>query len=104
MHIVCPCSVCKMANDEYASCVDSETLGEVKASKKRKASKITPFIDDNFYNDAVKWLETHNENNKDNTNLTCQDITTIKRKGWKPEGGKILCSNGKEVVQKCQLH
>ena len=45
----------KMAN---TSCVDSKIfhkrLGEVKASKKTKASKITHFIDDNFYNDAVK--------------------------------------------------
>ena len=47
----------KLAN---IGCVDSEifykTLGEVKASKKRKGSKITLFIDDNFYNHAVKWL------------------------------------------------
>ena len=38
---------------------------EVKASKKTKASKITLFIDDNFYNDAVKWLETRKEDSKD---------------------------------------
>ena len=90
------------------SCVDSEIfykkLGEVKASKKTKASKITLFIDDNFYNDAVKWLETRNEDSKDRTNLTSQDVAIIKRKGWKLEGGKILSKNGKEIVQKCQLH
>ena len=60
-----------MAN---TSCVDSEIfyqkLGEVKASKKPKPSKITSFIDDNFYNDAVTWLETRNEDSKDRTNLT----------------------------------
>ena len=38
-------------------------MGEVKASKKTKASKITLFIDDNFYNDA----ETRNEDSKDKT-------------------------------------
>ena len=51
-----------MAN---TSCVDSEIfykkIGEVKASKKTKASKITLFIDDNFYNDAGKWFKTRNE-------------------------------------------
>ena len=61
-----PCTVCKMVN---TSCVDSEIsyqkLGEVKASKKTKASKIILFIDDNFYNDAVTWLETRNEDSKD---------------------------------------
>ena len=64
-----------MAN---TSCVDSEIfyqkMGEVKASKTTKASKITLFIDDNFYNDAVTWLETRNEDSKDRTNLTSQDV------------------------------
>ena len=100
-----PCKVRKMAN---VSCVDSEIfykkLGEVKASKKTKASKITLFIDDKFYNDAVKWLETRNEDSKDRTNLTSQDAAIIKRKGWKLEGGKILPKNGNEIGQKCQLH
>ena len=85
------------------SCVDSEifykTLGEVKASKKKKGSKLTLFIEDNFYNDAVKWLETRNEDSKDRTNLTSQDVAIIKRKGWKLEGSKILSKNGKE---KCE--
>ena len=72
-----------MAN---TSCVDSEIfyqkLGEVKASKKTKASKITLFIDDNFYSDTVRWLETLNEDSKDRTNLTSQDVAIIKRKGY----------------------
>ena len=103
-----PCLRSLIANNESGNSVDSETfykkLDEVKATKKRKASKLTLFIDDNFYNDAVKWLESSNENNTDNTNLTCQDIAIIKRKEWKLEGGKIICSNRKEVVQKCRLH
>ena len=48
-----------------------------------KASKIPLFIDDNFYNDAVKWLETRNEDSKDRTNVTSQDVTIMKRKGWR---------------------
>ena len=92
-----PCTVRKMAN---TSCVDSEIfyqkLGEVKASKKPKPSKITPFIEDNVYNDAVTWLETRNEDSKDRRNLTSQDVAIIKRNGWKLEGGKILSKNGKE--------
>ena len=70
-----------MAN---TSCVDLETfyqkVGEVKASKKTKASKITLFIDGNFYNDTVTWLETRNEDSKDRTNPTSQDAAIIKRK------------------------
>ena len=100
-----PCTIRKMAN---TSCVDSEVLykklGEVKASKKTKASKITLFIDENFYNDAVKWLETRDEDSKGRTNLTSQDVAIIQRKGWKLEVGKILSKHGKEIVQKCQLH
>ena len=75
----------KMAN---TSCVDSEifyqTLGEVKASKKTTKQN--------------NHLETRNEDSKDRTNLTSQDVAIIKRKGWKLEGGKILSSNGKEIV------
>ena len=72
-----------MAN---TSCLDSEIfykkLGEIKSSKKTKARKIKLFIDDNFYNDAVKWLETRNEDSKpkDRTNLTSQDVAIIKEK------------------------
>ena len=68
----------------------TKKLGEVKASKKTKVTKMTLFIDDSFYNDAVKWLQTRNEDSKDRTNLTSQDVAIIKRKGWKLEGGKIL--------------
>ena len=75
-----------------------------KLQKMTKASKITLFMDDNFYNDAVTWLETRNEDSKDRTNLTSQDVAIIKRKGRKLEGGKKLSKNGKEIVQKCQLH
>ena len=100
-----PCTVRKMAN---TSCVDSEILyqelREVEASRKPKPSKITPFIDDNFYNDAVTWLETRNEDSKDRTNLTSEQVAIIKGKGWKLEGSKILSKNGKEIFQKCQLH
>ena len=67
---------------------------------KKKGSKITLFIEDNFYNDAVKWLETRNEDSKDRTNLTSQDVAIIKRKGWKLEGSKILSKNGKEKCSK----
>ena len=91
----------KLAN---TSCVDSEifykTLGEGKASKKKKGSKITLFIDHNFYNDAVKWLETRNEDSKDRTNQSSQDVAIIKRKGWKLEGSKMLSKNGKENCSK----
>ena len=41
---------------------------------KYKSKKITLFIDDNFYNGAVKWLETRNKDGKDRTNLTSQDV------------------------------
>ena len=61
---------------------------KLKLPKKTKASKITLFMDDNFYNDAVTWLETRNEDSKDRTNPVSQDVAIIKRKGWKPEGGK----------------
>ena len=96
MRIAWPCTVRKKAN---TNCVDSEIfyqkLREVKASKKPKPSKITPFIDDNFYNDAVTLLETRNEDSKGRTNLTSQGVAIIKRKGWKLEGDKILSKNGK---------
>ena len=86
----------------HTNCVDSEVfckiLGEVKASKKTKASKITLFIDDNFYNDAVKRLETRNEDSKDRTNLTSEDF--IERKGWKLEVAKLLSKNGKRNCSK----
>ena len=52
----------------------------------------------------MKWSETPNEDSKDRTNLTSQDVAIIKRKGWKLEGGKILSKNGREIVPKCQLH
>ena len=79
-----------MAN---ASCVDSEIfykkLGDVKASK--KANKIALFVDDNFYDDAMKGLETGNEDSKDKT------IT--KRKGWKLEAGKIIPTTEKKLFK-----
>ena len=52
----------------------------------------------------MKWLQKRNEDSKDRTNLTSQDVAIIKRKGWKLEGGKILSKNGKEIVPKYQLH
>ena len=67
----------------FVSCVDSELFYEKKWVKLKLPIKwkITLFIDDNFYNDAVKWLETRNEDSMDRTNLTSQDmITIIKRK------------------------
>ena len=89
-----------MAN---TSCVDLEIfyqkVGEVKASKKTKASKITLFIDDNFYNDTVTWLETRNEDCKDRTNPTSQDAAIIKRKGWKLEGGKYYPRTEKKLFK-----
>ena len=52
----------------------------------------------------MTWLETRKDDSKDRTNLTSQDVAIIERKGWKLEGGKIFSKNGKEIVQKCQLH
>ena len=83
-----PCTVRKMVNP---SCIDSEifykTLSEVRASKKTKASIITLFIDDNFYNDAVKWLETRNKDSKERTNLTSPNIAIQYQKTRMETGG-----------------
>ena len=61
-----------------ASCVDSEIFYKnwvkLKRPKRQRASKITLFIGDNFYNDAVKWLETRNEDSKDRTIINRQNV------------------------------
>ena len=96
-----PCTVRKMANTGF---VDSEIfyqkLAEVKVSKKPKPSKITPFIDDNFYNDAVAWLETRNEDSKDRTNLTSQDVAIIKIKRMETGGWQNIIQERKRHFSK----
>ena len=56
------------------------------------------FIDFELYNNAVKWLQ----NNE--TELTQDEINTVKRKKWKFQDGKIVSRDRKYIVPKQELH
>ena len=76
--------------EETNNCVAKELfykqLESLKASKKRKASNLTLFINDEFYERAKAWLISSESN--DSQGLSNQDIATIKQKKMVPTSWK----------------
>ena len=74
----------KKAMDSVPFCVAKDTFYEkldaLKGSKKSN-SKLTVFIDDEFYENAKNWLKNESKNHEQ-FGLTKTDVGTIKRKQW----------------------
>ena len=71
--------------EKTASCVEEslfyEKLESLKASRKGKQSDLTVFLNDEFYDRAIKeWLTT--VDSREIEGLTKNDVATIKRKKW----------------------
>ena len=70
--------------DSVPFCVAKDTFYEkldaLKGSKKSN-SKLTVFIDDEFYENAKTWLKNESKNHEQ-CGLTKTDVGTIKRKQW----------------------
>lgn len=92
--------------DSVPFCVAKDTfyekLDSLKGSKKSN-SKLTVFIDDEFYENAKNWLKNESKNHEQ-FGLTKTDVGTIKRKQWTIQNDNILSKDRKIVVPRSQLH
>ena len=86
-----------------------EKLEPMKSSKKGN-SKLTVYIDDEFYQNAKNWLKNENTTHEE-FGLTKMDVATIKRKQWTIFNDNILSRDRKTVVPRkdiysvlCQAH
>ena len=86
-----------------------EKLEAMKSSKKGN-SKLTVYIDDEFYQNAKNWLKNENTTHEE-FGLTKLDVATIKRKQWTIFNDNILSRDQKNVVPRkdiysvlCQAH
>jgi hypothetical protein len=73
-------------------CVSKDTFYEkldAQKSSKKKESKLTVFIDDQFYDKAKNWLKNDSKN-KAEFGLTKTDAAAIKRKQWTIQNNNIL--------------
>lgn len=95
------------------SCVAEELFYKkfepMKSSKKGKASNLTVYLSDEFYNRAKCSL--YAENFKDIEGLSTSDVATIKHKKWTLQHGNITNPDGKIVIPKrdifkklCEAH
>ena len=88
--------------EENDSCVDRKIfykqLESMKASKKGKASNLTVFVNDEFYDRAKQWLISCDS--KENGGISTQEVATIKRKKWSLHQGKIVNESRKYVIPK----
>ncbi|XP_067017970.1 KRAB-A domain-containing protein 2-like [Acropora muricata] len=85
-------------------CVSKE-LDTYKQNQKRNSSKITLFIEDEFYDSVKEFLKSQGENAlSDTTELINWQATTLKRKKWSFHQGKILTTDKKIVAPKSQLY
>ena len=84
------------------SCVAEELfykkLESMKSSRQGKASNLTVYLSDEFYDKAKAWLTT--ENSKDIERLSISDVATITCKNWTLQHGKIANPDGKFVIPK----
>lgn len=80
-------------------CVAKDTFYEkedaLKGSKKSN-SKLTVFIDDEFYENAKNWLKNESKNHEE-FGLTKTDVGTIKRKQWTIQNNNILSKDQKST-------
>ena len=81
----------------------------MKSSRQGKASNLTVYLSDEFYDKAKAWLTT--ENSKDIERLSISDVATITCKNWTLQHGKIANPDGKFVIPKrdifktlCEAH
>ena len=79
-----------------------EQLDKKKASTRHHESKISFYIEDDFYERAKNWLQSDNGNQE----LTNNEKAALKRKGWRVErlSGKIVNKNNKLIIPKKNLH
>lgn len=83
-------------------CVDIETfyehLDQIKQSKKRKTSKLTPYLDDEFHDEVVNWLKSIAQ-----SNLTKKEKALVREKKWRVVE-ELFTDDNKEVIPKKCLH
>ena len=74
-----------------------EKLESMKSSRKGKASNLTVYLSDEFYDRAKAWLTA--ENSKEIEGLSTSDVATIKRKEWTLQHGKMLIQMESSLFQ-----
>ena len=79
-----------------------EKLEAMKSSKKGN-SKLTVYIDDEFYQNAKNWLKNENTTHEE-FGLTKTDVATIKRKQWTILNDNILSRDRKTVVLRKDIY
>ena len=90
-----------------AACVDSTLfhtkLEELKQSKKRKSSSTTIFIENDFFDESRRWLQTLEE--KQHLNLDKLTKQKIARNHWRLTAeGKVASSDNKLIVPKRDIY
>ena len=91
-----------------AGCVDCtvfETkLEELKQSKKRKNSNTLLYIEDNFFDECKRWLQSTPEEKK-HPNIDKQTKQKLARNKWSLTcEGKVTASDNKLVVPKRDVY
>ena len=91
-----------------AACVDSTLfhtkLEELKQSKKRKSSSTTIFIENDFFDESRRWLQTAPEE-KQHLNLDKLTKQKIARNHWRLTAeGKVASSDNKLIVPKRDIY
>ena len=100
-----------MVDPKACGCVNEQVFNEklefLKSSRKGRASNLTVFVNDDFYDRLKAWLmaEVSNEG------VSTKDVGTIRRKKWTLKHGKIVTREGKYVILKrdifqtlCEAH
>ena len=91
-----------------AACVDSTLfhtkLEELKQSKKRKSSSTTIFIENDFFDESRRWLQTAPEE-KQHLNLDKLTKQKIARNHWRLIAeGKVASSDNKLIAPKRDIY
>ena len=91
-----------------AACVDSTLfhtkLEELKQSKKRKSRSTTIFIENDFFDESRRWLQTAPEE-KQHLNLDKLTKQKIARNHWRLTAeGKVASSDNKLIVPKRDIY
>lgn len=97
-----------MADDVMKECSNKDIfyieLDKLKKSQKRSTSKLTLFIEDDFYDEARNYLKAQVQEQMYNGTLTTNEINALKRKDWTLHNDEVKTKDRKNVVKKGQLY
>jgi hypothetical protein len=97
-----------MADDVTKECTNKdifyEELTKLKNNQKRRTSKTTLFIEDDFYEESKKYLKAKAEKETYDDTLTIAEMNVLKRKNWTLHDEKLKTKDRKNVIKKSELY